>query len=78
MIDWEDPDVRVLTAKERAAIQALGRLAKTWPQSLMLASMDGTLMVYLTEDRSDGSGGLDPDKTVATLRTGIPNTGGGF
>lgn len=66
-----------MTDEERRAIASLQRLAGRWPQSLMLASMGGALVVVPTDDhdRADGGDGLDPDKVMADI-PGIPNTGG--
>lgn len=68
-----------LTAEERRAIAALKRLAKTWPRSLRLISMEGSLHVIRTNDRDF----LDPDSddrsagVIADIH-GIPNTGGAW
>lgn len=70
----EDPAV-TLTDEERRAIAALERLAKRWPRSLKLASMDGSLLVYRSGDAPDEVG---EDGAVADLGSSIPNTGGGF
>lgn len=60
-----------LTAEERRAIASLKRLAKRWPQSLMLFSQSGTLCVMPADwDRTD------PDESVITQIEGIPNDGG--
>jgi hypothetical protein len=66
-----------LTAEESAAIASLRRLASRWPRTLMLASMDGELVVIRNDDaRMDGSA-IDQDAIVAEIK-GIPNTGGGW
>lgn len=64
-----------LTADERRAIASLERLARRWPRSLKLASMDGSLLVYRAGDMPDEVG---EDGAVADLGSSIPNTGGGF
>jgi len=66
-----------LTAEESKAIASLRRIAARWPRSLMLASMDGELVVVRNDDaRMDGAG-IDQDSVVAEIN-GIPNTGGGW
>lgn len=66
-----------LTSTEAAAIRRLQRVAKTWPRSLTLASMDGALMVLRTGDYLPPDGSVDDAAVVADV-TGIPNTGGGW
>lgn len=41
---------RDLTDEERKAVKSLERLAKKWPDTLMLFSWSGTLHVMLAED----------------------------
>jgi hypothetical protein len=66
-----------LTAEESTTIASLRRLALRWPRTLMLASMDGELVVIRNDDaRMDGSA-IDQDAIVAEIK-GIPNTGGGW
>jgi len=66
-----------LTAEESTTIASLRRLASRWPRTLMLASMDGELVVIRNDDaRMDGSA-IDQDAIVAEIK-GIPNTGGGW
>lgn len=66
----------MVTDEERAAIRSLQRLARRWPQSLMIASMGGALVVVPTDDHERENGdGVDPDKVLADIN-GIPNTGG--
>ena len=69
-----------MTKEERNAVDTLRRLAKRWPRSLMLASMDGPLIVYRQADedlvadwstRDENSVDPDPERR-------IPNTGGGW
>lgn len=67
-----------LTDKERQAIASLERLAKDWPQSLMLLSRDSTLDVIRV---SDYHGMFDLSREeragiVLAQVTGIPNDGG--
>lgn len=57
-----------LTAEERRAIASLERLAKTWPRSLKLASMDGSLLVYRSGDVPDEVG---DEGAVADLGSSI-------
>ena len=56
----------MLTKDEKGAIKKLEKLAKEWPDSLMLFSWSGSLCVVA---RKDG-------EVVATIN-GIPNDGGG-
>lgn len=69
-----------LSNEERNAIASLRRLAKRWPRSLTLASMDGDLVVIRTGDpRFDDFDGADrTDAVIADDFHGIPNTGGGW
>lgn len=67
-----------LTDQERRAISSLRRLAGRWPKSLMLASLDGELVVLRAEDRSGADAGLSEDSIVADGFRGIPNTGGAW
>lgn len=69
-----------LTPEERNAIASLRRLAKRWPRTLTLASMDGSLVVYRTGDErfDDLDGGDRTDAVIADDFHGIPNTGGGW
>jgi hypothetical protein len=62
-----------LTDEERRAIASLERLAKRWPQSLMLFSWSGTLCVMRNESPLDSA---DPNDLVITTIEGIPNDGG--
>lgn len=67
-----------LTEDERRTIASLKRLAKKWPCSLILASMDGELVVMHTDGRFDSLGSsLDRDKVLAEIK-GIHNTGGAW
>ena len=66
-----------LTKEERAAIAALNRVAKRWPDSLWLYSASGSLCVM----RKDAEGekavkgeGVDPDYVVDYID--IENDGG--
>ena len=62
----------LLAADERRAIASLQRLAKRWPQTLMLFSWSGMLCVMPNGfDRED-----DPDGAVIATIQGIPNDGG--
>ena len=66
-----------LTAKESKAIASLQRLASRWPRTLMLASMDGELIVIRNNDARMAGPDIDQDAIVAEIK-GIPNTGGGW
>jgi hypothetical protein len=66
-----------LTIDEHAAIQAMHRLAKRWPQTIKLVSMGGSLHIIHTADERFH----DPDnqvraESVLTSIDGIPNDGG--
>ncbi len=67
----------VPNAQEAKAIRALKRLAKTWPQSLLLFSASGTLCVMPNEGAEEGGNelGRDPSRVIETI-AGIPNDGG--
>lgn len=68
-----------LTRAEAAAVAKLRRLALSWPPSLTLASMDGTLVVVRTDDERFADGeGPERQAGVITDIAGIPNTGGGW
>lgn len=68
---------RELTDAEEKAIARLERVAKTWPRSLTLASMGGSLVVIRTDDeRFDSFSGLERQEAVVADIYGIPNTGG--
>ncbi len=66
-----------LTPEESKAIAALQRIASRWPRSLMLASMDGDLVVIRNDDARMQGADIDQEAIVAEIR-GIPNTGGGW
>lgn len=71
-------DYRV-TEFELKLIHRLERLAKTWPDGYMLASMGGSLCLFRQDDRmleGDHMGGLDADKQLWSDGGRIPNTGG--
>lgn len=78
------PGLRNLTDDERRAIAALERLAKRWPRSLTLVSMDGGLQVVLTKEYHDGNGqeflpgNERQELCVVAHISGIPNDGGGW
>jgi hypothetical protein len=61
-----------LTGEERNAITALERLARRWPQSLMLFSWSGSLCVIRNGDALLD----DPGSAVIAQIDGIPNDGG--
>ena len=67
-----------VTEDERKAINALKRVAKTWPKSLWLFSASGTLCVMRCgrdgEQVKLNTQGVDPDYVLA--RVDIPNDGG--
>ncbi|XKH58532.1 hypothetical protein LG293_15885 (plasmid) [Citricoccus nitrophenolicus] len=66
-----------LTDAESKAIRSLQRLAKTWPRSLTVASMGGSLVVVHTnDDRFDSERTLERHEAILADISGIPNTGG--
>ena len=73
-----------LTTEERAAIAALRRLAKRWPASLTLVSMDGGLQVVRTDayhainGREFLPGPERQEACVVADIDGILNDGGGW
>lgn len=62
-----------LTDEERRAIASLERLAKRWPQSLMLFSWSGSLTVMRNESALDSR---DLNDLIITTIENIPNDGG--
>lgn len=71
MTEHDNPN---LTIEELRAIRALKRLAKSWPQSLMLFSQSGSLVV-IRSDEQDLSVEKSQLRYVADI-PGIPNDGG--
>lgn len=68
-----------LTEDEAKAIRALQQVARHWPPTLMLVSMDGSLYVAHVGDKRLH----DPDERVSKQAIienipGIPNDGGGW
>lgn len=68
-----------INVKEKAAIAALKKIAKTWPDSLWLFSGSGVLYVMKKDDgkramTNGKDGGVDPDFTVAHIN--IESDGG--
>lgn len=74
---------QVATARERAVILALQELARDWPSSLMLVSMDGGLQVVREDayhagfSASLGSAGHQDSCVLANI-DGIGADGGGW
>ena len=70
-----------LTQEEQAAITALKRLARRWPQSLYLFSASGSLLVVKTDEGGGlphtPNGSVDNAFVVEHVH-GIPNDGGDF
>jgi hypothetical protein len=68
-----------LSAKEKRAIAALERLAKTWPDTLWLFSANGALCVMRAGPEGEhvmlSNYGVDPEYEVALI-SGISNSGG--
>lgn len=72
-IDLTDPELR--------AIGELQQLAKRWPKSLTLVSMDGGLAVIRTGDPRfdfDGGNAMERQQSIIAHVYGIPNDGGGW
>jgi hypothetical protein len=67
------------TSEELAAIRSLKRLARKWPKTLTLLSMDGCLYVIRTADLGTVETSPDgaPDVPIVQI-DGIPNDGGGW
>jgi hypothetical protein len=73
-----------ITKEEKAAIAALKRLAKKWPESLWLFSASGTMNVMKCDDNGErvyhpqgtyfDGGGVDQDYCIDYID--IPNDGG--
>lgn len=59
-----------LTKREKAAIKALDRLAKRWPDSLALLSWSGSLVVVPTDEMDE------PREKRCIPISGITNDGG--
>lgn len=77
--DYEDDPLDALSADEVRAIASLKRLAKKWPRTLRLASMDGELVViHADDDRFFSDDPLERAEAVLEGIHGIPNTGGGW
>lgn len=69
--------MKPITPQEQRAIVSLKRLAKHWPQSLMLFSWSGTLCVIkLNEDGGSPLHGVDPNSAIVETIHGIRNDGG--
>lgn len=65
------------TTEETKAIAALQRVASRRPTSLMLASMDGGLIVARDNAALMDGSDIDQNAIVAEIN-GIPNTGSGW
>ena len=79
--DLSDYGEEMATDPERAAIGALQRLAKRWPSSLKLISMDGNLHVIHQDDTDTVASSLPaPERQARILADidGIPNDGGAW
>lgn len=66
-----------LSTSELAAVTALRRIARKWPRTLTLASIDGELVVLPTGRYLDPTNGVSEDAVIASI-PGIPNTGGAW
>ncbi|WP_276972421.1 hypothetical protein [Ferrimicrobium acidiphilum] len=68
------------TTEELAAIKSLKRLARKWPKSLTLLSMEGSVYISRTADRGAiATRDCDTELDVPlVLIEGVPNDGGGW
>lgn len=74
-----DPETDVAhTKRERAAIDRLHRLAKTWPKSLTLFSWSGSLVVIRTDDYAGSPDEMREAMNAGRIEyvEGITNDGG--
>jgi hypothetical protein len=85
MADYRYDDIEAneaaLSDVERKAIASLERLAKRWPRSLKLVSMDGSLAVIRNGDPrfdSEQRVGVERQACVIAHIDGIPNDGGAW
>lgn len=79
MDDLEGDNGDRLTLGEATAIRQLRLLARRWPQTLKLVSMDGNLHVIRTSDPRYGlSFGPDRQEAIVADIDGIPNDGGAW
>lgn len=69
------PTSEETTAEERKAIASLERLAKRWPDSLMLFSAASSLVVVRPEWSRRADQTMTEDDVLARIY-GIPNDGG--
>jgi hypothetical protein len=79
--DAEDENYAALTDEERRAVASLQRLAKRWPQSLKLISMEGSLGVIRTADPrwvDDTKPSFERQAAIIADIDGIPNDGGAW
>lgn len=68
-----------LTFEESAALRRLRLLARSWPATLTLVSMDGGLHVMHTGDpRYGASSNVTRTQVILASIDGIPNDGGGW
>lgn len=70
-----------LTDPELRTIAELQRLARRWPRSLTLVSMDGALSVIRTGDPRfgfDSGNGTERQQSIIAHIEGIPNDGGAW
>lgn len=68
-----------LTFEEAAALRQLRLLARRWPKTLRLISMDGGLHVMHAGDpRYDGISNLERCEVILASIDGIPNDGGSW
>lgn len=70
--------VRKLNRQEKAAINALKRMAERWPKTLWVFAANGTFCIMQLDEDGDrahlSSDGVDPDYNVVDIN--IPCDGG--
>jgi hypothetical protein len=81
MPETQDENYAALTDEERATIASLQRLAKRWPKSLTLISMEGSLGVIRTADprwADETKPSFERQDAIIADIDGIPNDGGAW
>lgn len=78
--DYESNDDEFnLTAEEAKVIASLQRLAKRWPNTLRLVSMDGSLhVVRADDDRFHSEDSMERVQSIIADIHGIPHEGGAW
>jgi hypothetical protein len=69
----------LMTREEAIAIGQLQRLARHWPKTLKLVSMDGELhVIHSADERFHDPSNIVRIEAILAHITGIPNDGGGW